>query len=51
MRSAMTTALTEKESDSTERVLRDAFWLVRSSCQRAAVVIDLATRLSPRAQS
>jgi len=49
MRSAMTTALTEKESDSTERVLREAFWQVRS--RQGAVVIELASRANPRAQS
>ena len=49
MRSAMTMALTEKESDSTERLLREGFWLVRS--RQGAVVIDLAARASQRAQS
>jgi hypothetical protein len=48
MRNAMTTALTEKESDSTERVLREAFWTVRS--RQGAVVIELAARVSQRAQ-
>ena len=49
MRSAMTTALTEKESDSTERVLREAFWQVRS--RQGAVVVELAARASQRATS
>jgi len=48
MRSAMTTALTEKESHSTERLLREAFWQVRSG--QGAVVIELAARASQRAQ-
>lgn len=49
MRNAMTTALTEKDSDSTERLLREGFWMVRA--RPGAVVIDLAARVSQRAQS